>query len=225
MATESSQKPTSLYDWIDTQAGNHTLYSGLDEYGYFYRVIKRPNGSTIKMREQPTDGFRFNSNQAPSESDNREDQSKPGATPMSTQDKYIDARLAGIESSLDARMSAMQRFQEQAEQRFQRSTERHETDIALTRQQIHEEFRDARKHSTNTAWATVGGVFAVMAVIVALGGYWISEQGSYAKSYGENQVEIQRAADERSEFREAVKSIQATQESILERLPASTDTQ
>lgn len=139
---------------------------------------------------------------------------------MSTQDRYIDARLAGIESKLDARMDAMQRFQEQAEARFQRATERHETDIALTRQQIHEEFRDARKHSTNTAWATVGGVFAVMAVIVALGGYWISEQGSYAKSYGDTQVEIQRATDERAEFREAVQSIQQTQQSILERLPA-----
>lgn len=135
--------------------------------------------------------------------------------------RYIDTRLADIEDKLDIRMAAMQRFQEQAEQRFQRSTERHETDVALTRQQIHEEFRDARKHSTNTAWATVGGVFAVMAVIVGLGGYWISEQGSYAKSYGETRVEIQQAADEHSEFRDAVKAIQQTQQDILERLPTN----
>lgn len=149
---------------------------------------------------------------------------------MPSEERYIDMRLAGIESKLDARMDAMQRFQEKAEDRFQRATERHETDIALARQQIHQEFKDAarrmsdesaasRKHSTNTAWATVGGVFAVMAIIVALFAYWITEQGSYAKSYGENQVQMQQAADERAEFREAVKSIQGTQQSILDRLP------
>ena len=146
--------------------------------------------------------------------------SSAGTEAMSTQDRYIDARLTGIESKLDARMEAMQRFQEQAESRFLRATERHETDLALARQQIHEEFRDARKHATNTAWATVGGVLAAIALLVGIGGYWISEQGSYARSYGETQAELQEAASERSEFREAVQSIQATQQSILERLPS-----
>lgn len=156
---------------------------------------------------------------------------------MTHQDRYIDSRLAAIEGKLDARLDAMQRFQDQAENRnselierierqsdkaesrFKRATERHETDLALARQQINQEFSDARKHATTTAWATVAGVFAGFAIIAALVGYWVSEQGSYAKSYGEAQVEMERASDERAEFREAVKSIQGTQKSILERLP------
>ena len=187
-------------------------------------IYDKPGGSpALVLRSNETQAFEFDAEQGDTNG-NATPKEHTDSDPMTTQDRYIDARLAGIESKLDARMDAMQRFQEQAEQRFQRSTERHETDIALTRQQIHEEFRDARKHSTNTAWATVGGVFAVMAVIVTLGGYWISEQGSYAKSYGDTQVEMQRAAGERAEFREAVQSIQQTQQSILERLPAPQQT-
>lgn len=169
---------------------------------------------------------------------------------MSTQDRHIDARLTGIESKIDARMDAMQQFQEQAEERnkdligrverqsekaesrFQRATERHETDIALARQQIHQEFKDAsqrmsqesssnRRHSTQVAIATVASVVALVAVVVTFSAAWMSEQGSYAKSFGETQVEIQRAADERVEFRDAVQAIQQTQQAILERLPAS----
>lgn len=158
---------------------------------------------------------------------------KYGDSSMNSQDRYIDARLAGIESKLDARMEALQRFQEQAESRFQRVSERHETDIALARQQIHQEFKDARsemaadakanrKHSTQVAIGTVAGVLAAIALVAAVTIGWITEQGSYAKSYGETQVEIQRAADERAEFRESVKAIQDTQKAILERLPPAT---
>lgn len=141
---------------------------------------------------------------------------------MSQQDRYIDARLTGIESKLDARMEALQRFQEQAENRFkeaesrfERASDRHSAEISLLSQKFDARFDETRRHTT-----MVGiGVFAVIAIIAGLSWYWISEQGSYAKSYGETQVEIQRAADERTEFFESVQTIQATQKSILERLP------
>lgn len=163
---------------------------------------------------------------------------------MTSQDRYIDARLTGIESKLDARMEAMQRFSEQsearnrelieriehqaeqsekrfkeAESRFERASDRHSAEVSLLSQKFDARFDETRRHTT-----MVGiGVFAVIAIIAGLSWYWVSEQGSYAKSYGETQVEIQRASDELAEFRQAVQSIQATQQSILERLPPPSD--
>ncbi len=147
---------------------------------------------------------------------------------MNHQSRYIDARLAGIEGKLDARIEAMQRFQEQAEARFQRATERHETDIALARQQIHQEFKDARvgmasesqtnrKHSTQVALGTVAGVLAAFALVVTVAVGWISEQGGYS----DMRLGQQQSAQEMNEFREAVQAIQQTQQHILERLPAA----
>ena len=239
-------KPISLEKNNDISSASFTRYSELkishERHGHLGtifvnepKMLSTVHGCTVEIDEESGTGTlrqRSNSTEQKDNSSgklfsrdfNRASTHSSEHEEMSTQDRYIDARLAGIESKLDARMDAMQRFQEQAEQRFQRSTERHETDIALTRQQIHEEFRDARKHSTNTAWATVAGVFAGFAIVIALVGYWISEQGSYAKSYSDTQVEIQRAAGERAEFREAVQSIQQTQQSILERLPESQET-
>ena len=145
---------------------------------------------------------------------------------MSQQDRFIDARLAGIEAKLDAQVEGiresvarMQKGFDDAENRFERASTRHDTEIALNRQQAQQEFRDSRRHATVLALSTVLGVAAVIGVAAAFAISWIGEQGSYAKSYGETQVEIQRAADERAEFREAVRTIQATQQSILERLP------
>lgn len=160
---------------------------------------------------------------------------------MSQQDRYIDARLVGIESKLDARMEAMQRFSEQSEvrnremierierqteqseKRFESTTDRLYTEMSGLRSDVMHESINSRRHATQVAIATVASVAAVVALIVTIAGYWISEQGSYAKSYGETQSEIQQAADERAEFREAVQSIQATQLSILERLPQPSD--
>ncbi|WP_146804514.1 hypothetical protein [Bisbaumannia pacifica] len=151
-----------------------------------------------------------------------------GADALSQQDRYLDARLEGIESKLDARMEAMQRFQEQAEARFQKAEdrfyqaeERFSGEVAALHQTINTRFDEARRHSTHVAIATVAGVVAAVGLSLAVAVGWISEQGSYAQSYGETQVEIQRAAEERAEFREAVQAIQGTQQSILERLPPS----
>lgn len=139
---------------------------------------------------------------------------------MPTENSYLDARLEGIEKSLDARMDAMQRLQERAEDRFEHASERHSAEIGLLSQKFDAKFEESRRHSTHVGI----GVFAIVAIIATLSWYWISEQGSYARSYGETQVEIQQAADERAEFREAVKSIQATQQSILDKLPAEQTT-
>lgn len=159
---------------------------------------------------------------------------------MSNEGRYIDSRIDGIEGKLDAKidgirdsLARMQKGFDDAERRFERATAKHDTEIALARQQIHQEFKDARgavasesadnrRHATTVAWATVAGVFAGFAIVITVAGYWISEQGSYAKTYGETQLEIQRAADERAEFRESVKAIQDTQKAILERLPPAT---
>ncbi|RUR48829.1 hypothetical protein [Vreelandella populi] len=156
---------------------------------------------------------------------------------MDYQDRHIDTRLTGIEGKLDAKVdgvrdavSRMQKGFDDAERRFERANSKHDTEIALARQQVHQEFKEAReamsnesvanrRHATTVAWATVAGVFAGFAIVITVAGYWISEQGSYAKSYGETQVEMQRAADERADFREAFRAIQVTQQSILERLP------
>lgn len=148
------------------------------------------------------------------------------AIDMSTQDGYIDARLNGIESKLDAKVDGvresvarMQKGFDDAEARFERTSERHSAEVALLTQRVNDTAEGIKRHVTATAWAIGAVLVTTLAIIVGVMSYWISEQGSYAKSYGETQVEIQQAADERAEFREAVKSIQATQQSILERLP------
>ncbi|WP_404466236.1 hypothetical protein LG331_08085 [Vreelandella aquamarina] len=158
---------------------------------------------------------------------------------MSAQDRYIDSRLSGIESKLDAQVDGiresvarMQKGFDDAEKRFERAFERHDAELALQRQKNDQSYQNLydlvdsnKKHASNmaavTIFGTIGGVLAALALVVTLGAGWISEQGSYAKSYGDTQVEIQRATEERAEFREAVQAIQATQQSILERLPPS----
>lgn len=207
-------EPTSV-------AVDHPAFSGelgtlfLHEPSYLLDV----NGCTISL-----DGSdRLKLNQQGESNDGTSQQSSASAaapgTEMNNQDRYIDARLAGIEGKLDARMDAMQRFQEKAEDRFQRATDQHERDVAAAKQQIQDEFKEARKHATQVAIGTIAGVLAAFALVVAVAVGWISDQGSYAKSYGENQVQMQQAAGERAEFRDAVKDIQLTQKSILDRLP------
>lgn len=148
-------------------------------------------------------------------------------SPMSSQDRYvIDARLYGIEKELDAKIDGMRDMVARmeggftkAEERFERSSERHSAEVSLLSQKFDSQFDSARRHSTTTAWATVGGVLAGFAIVIAIAVGWIAEQGSYAKSYGETQVEIQQAADERGEIRDVMRDIQSTQQTILDRLP------
>ncbi|MGP5325954.1 hypothetical protein [Vreelandella sedimenti] len=220
MATKNAHEPSSFYDRIDT--GVDTRANVVDPRGFTLGTIFLK--STSKLGDLNA-GFTIESDLVSPIKCVTDADPQPGEHSMSTQDRYVDARLAGIESKLDARVESMQRFQEQADARFERITDRLYDEITGLRNDVTKESENSRRHATTTAWATVAGVFAGFAIVIAVAGYWISEQGSYAKSYGETQVEIQRAADERSEFREAVNSIQATQESILERLPTSTATQ
>ena len=166
--------------------------------------------------------------------------SKNGGQSMSSQDKHIETRIAGIEAKLDAQVEGiresvarMQKGFDDADRRFERAFERHDAELALQRQKNDQSYQalydlvdSNKKHASNmaavTIFGTIGGVLAALALVVTLGAGWITEQGSYAKSYGETQVEIQRAADERAEFRESVKAIQDTQRAILERLPPAT---
>lgn len=146
---------------------------------------------------------------------------------MTDTHSYIDARLAGIEkdvASAEKRMASavrsIYRQNRDAEQRFERTSERHSSEMALMSQRIGDTTESIKKHVTTTAWTIAAVLVTTLAIVIGVFSYWVSEQGSYAKSYGENQVQIQQAADERAEFRDAVKSIQATQQSILDRLPA-----
>lgn len=147
---------------------------------------------------------------------------------MTNQDRQIDAHLAGIEGKLDAKIEGiresvmrMQKGFDDAENRFEKAASRHDTEIALYRQQTQQEFKDSRRHAVVVSITTIFGVAAVIGIVAAFAIGWIGEQGSYARSFGETQVELQRAADERAEFREAVQTIQQTQQDILERLPAN----
>ena len=214
MATESSHKSPSFMDNVDTGLSHQAFVTndrGARIGSFFFKAESNLEelkaGFTMKLDSKSPMRFVIDENH------------RTGEYAMSSQDKYIDARLAGIESKLDARLDAMQRFQEQADSRFERITDRLYDEISGLRSDVSKESESSRRHATTTAWATVAGVFAGFAIVIAVAGYWISEQGSYAKSYGETQVDIQRAETERSEFREAVQAIQSTQQSILERLP------
>lgn len=214
MTTKSSPNMSSFYDRIDTGVDNRADL--VDSKGFTIGTFFLKSHSKLSDLNA---GFTITSDSVTPIKCVTAANHQAGDHSMSTQDRYVDARLAGIESKLDARMEAMQRFQEQADSRFERITDRLYDEISGLRSDVNKESENSRRHATTTAWATVAGVFAGFAIVIAVAGYWISEQGSYAKSYGNTQVEIQRAADERQEFREAVNGIQETQQSMLERLP------
>jgi hypothetical protein len=102
-------------------------------------------------------------------------------TQMSQQDRYIDARLAGIESTLDARMEAMQRFQEQAESRFERATQQLHTDFKEARTELAKESEATRRHSTHVAIGTVAGVLAAVGLGMAVAVSWIGDQSAWLR--------------------------------------------
>ncbi|MCL7938796.1 hypothetical protein M8009_00570 [Halomonas sp. ATCH28] len=187
-------------------------------------IIDLENG-TLRRPEQSADTSPHRPDPAAeAQSSNSSTKSEPA---MSTQDPYVEARLYGIEKELDAKIDGMRdlvaRMENgfnKAEERFERSSERHSAEVSLLSQKFDSQFDSARRHSTTTAWATVGGVLAGFAIVIAIAVGWIAEQGSYAKSYGETQVEIQQAADERGEIRDVMRDIQSTQQTILDRLPS-----
>lgn len=247
IATSEPAEPKTgdLSGYLDTTAVSvrHPWFRGELGVLFLHKVsyIKDADGCTIDIQGDAEASLRPGSDTTPEASLRTAPKDAPAGSDheMSTQDRYVDARFAGIEQALDAKVESvresvarMQKGFDSAERRFERASAKHDTEIALARQQIQQEFKDSRqemaheaavtrRHSTNTTWATVGGVLAGFAIVIAIAVAWIAEQGSYAKSYGENQVEMQQAADERAEFRETMKSIQATQQAILDRLPES----
>lgn len=214
----------------------HAWLSSPEQIAYIDGMKLQVDGRTVTLLQDPL---------PPAEDDTEHAMSIQNPTT----DRELDARLSGIENKLDANLALIRDRQdadagwtkeiigriekqsEQAEARFEKACTRHDAELALQRQKTDESYRNlynlidgTRKHASNmaavTIFGTVGGVLAALALVVTLGAGWISEQGSYARSYGETQVELQRGADERAETREALQSIQSTQQTIIDRLPS-----
>ncbi|WP_445012194.1 hypothetical protein [Vreelandella stevensii] len=114
---------------------------------------------------------------------------------MSQQDRYIDARLAGIESKLDARMEALQRFQEQAEARAERNARDAETRMTqavkdaedrMTQLYLKTDERMDALHADNKGlrvhlWAAVLTAVLGFAGVAALMQSTVSEQGAWLR--------------------------------------------
>lgn len=151
--------------------------------------------------------------------DSSEEMMKPDEVEaMQNQDRYINARLEGIEGKLDARIESIQKLQENAEKRFEESTKNQETALRDLTKKIEDKFEDTRKHTTNVAF----GSFAIIGLFLSLTAYWISEQGNYAKSYGDTKVEIYKASEDRKELTRLIESIESSQKLILEKISNNT---
>lgn len=112
---------------------------------------------------------------------------------MSTQDRYIDARLEGIEAKLDARMEALQRFQEQADARAEKSVERVEKAVER-----------AEASNRSTRWTVIGTGLAVIGLVATI-------------LYGNLTAFQQTVSDQGAWLRQSVERI----ESKVESRPAS----
>lgn len=148
---------------------------------------------------------------------------------MSTHDRYIDARLEGIEKTLDARIEAMQRFSEQADERNRDLISRMEGQATQVEERmrvdfqkldkrvdaLHDDHKGLRKHIWGAVLTTVIGVAAIVALMQSSMEAVISEQGAWIRQ------NVDRADQERSENRAVLKSIQDTQDAILNRLPTA----
>lgn len=131
---------------------------------------------------------------------------------MSTQDRYIDARLSGIESTLDARMAAMQRFQEQAdarlekvEARFEKAEERFEASIS----RVESSNRSTRWTVIGTGIAVIGLVATVMYGTLTAFQQTVSEQGEAMRQSVSEQGAWLRQSVERIESTPAIPAAQA----------------
>jgi hypothetical protein len=87
---------------------------------------------------------------------------------MSTQDRYMDARLAGIESKLDARMDALERFQEQAEARRERHTTEAEARSGRAEARLEKAIESFKADNKTTRWTVIGTGIAVVSLIAAI---------------------------------------------------------
>lgn len=140
-----------------------------------------------------------------------------GADALSQQNRYLDARLEGIEGRLDARMEAMQRYQEQADSRMEQSRKESEARFSAWNQaaearfekaeqriddrvgEVLQEMRETRRHvsvmSATTIGVTVGSVIAALAVAVTLMASQINEQGAWLRQSVER---IEASIEQRS---------------------------
>ena len=146
---------------------------------------------------------------------------------MTTQDLHIETRLVGIEKNLDSRMDAMQRYQEAADQRARESEaraerlsrdaeERQEKSILRienTVAEMRKESRGIKRAVRTAAWGAALTAVLGFAGVAALIQNTVNEQGAWVRQ------NIDRADQDRSELTDTLKSIQATQQSILDRLP------
>ncbi|WP_372614736.1 hypothetical protein [Halomonas sp.] len=85
---------------------------------------------------------------------------------MSTQDRYIDARLAGIEKDLDNRLADMQRQSDQADKRLDKGLADMRADGKMTRTTV-----------ITTSVAVVGLVAAILFGTLTAFQQTVSEQG------------------------------------------------
>ncbi|QFT84938.1 hypothetical protein FIU88_08115 [Halomonas sp. THAF12] len=147
--------------------------------------------------------------------------------PMNATDRHIE----GIEKKLDARMEAMQRFNEQADERnrdliarMERQAEQAEGRMSQDFQKLddrvdalHADNKSLRKHVWGAVLTTVLGFAGIVALMQTSMDNTISEQGAWIRQ------NVDRADQERSDTSSALQSIQATQQSIQETQAAILD--
>lgn len=166
--------------------GKPTLQHGMLYDGEGWKVASILTNTIAQIDDQPDTDGENGPNAAVSDD-------------MSNTDRYIDARLAGIESKLDARADAMQRFTEQAEARMERFSEQAEARNAKSEErferitrQLHEDFIGARqemvaeskatrRHVSIMSATTIGAVLAGFAIIATLSVGWMSDQSAWLR--------------------------------------------
>ncbi|MGO3057000.1 MAG: hypothetical protein ACTID3_08720 [Halomonas sp.] len=111
--------------------------------------------------------------------------------------RYIDTRLADIEDKLDIRMAAMQRFQEQADARFEKAEGRFEASMS----RVESSNRSTRWTVIGTGIAVVGLVATIMYGTLTAFQQTVSEQGEAMRQNVSEQGAWLRQSVERIEQR------------------------
>lgn len=102
---------------------------------------------------------------------------------MSTMDRYIDARLTGIESKLDARMEAMQRFSEQADARMERQAKEAEARNRALIAEMKEDAKEAAQETRQASRRTVLNVWmAALTTILGAGAILLASVTAFQSS-------------------------------------------
>lgn len=129
--------------------------------------------------------------------DNGEDDEE---SPVSNQDRYIDARLAGIEKDLDNRLADMQRQADQADKRLDKALAEMRADGKMTRTTV-----------ITTSVGVVGLVAAILFGTLTAFQQTVSEQGEAMR---------QSVSEQSAWLRQSVDRIEQRVEAIPISLPA-----